>query len=236
MSEWKKPERIVGVMALAIALLAIILPAVMPAPSLRLRGGPLVHLPFNIGGSEEGRLLYSEKFTGVDRIALQAANSLVKIERSEGASEVAVSIYGKGGGHYNVDKRSGILVVNASNVLVKIELPGSKPIPLTARVENGMLKAEGVILDTIVLENGMGAVEARVVKSGRIIASNSFAKFALSGKGGIKLEAHSLNGAVSVTGDYEYTLTSGEAEIGKGPNTVYVEAKNTYLSIRVRGQ
>jgi len=237
-------ERIAGIVAVTIALLAVAAPILAPPPDfgflkkLGITGGREA-LPIDVGlGVPQVSSIpvtYNGSFSGPAALEIDAQSSIVLLQ--EGGREINVVV--RGGHDYSVSESGGKIKVSASSVVVVVTAPrgslDSVSLKLMSSLVNGSVSAPLQLRAvstkfSITLIAGDGSSDLRLSSSaGTLVVVHEPGS-------GVKLSVSAARSVVVVEGEYSRQIVDGHAEIGEGPYTVSIDADNSYLAVRVTGR
>ncbi len=229
MSEWKRPERIAGLIAVAIAVLAVITPLVAPPPA------PLPHiLPH--GGTWPTVPSTGNKtatYPAVPTVQVSAANSVVVLDEAP-QDNITVSAVGL----HSAYVEDGVLHIEANGGVVRIRIPHTIRDVQLKLVNSKAAVATNATLHVKAVNSRFTVVLAATGnRSSSMKLLNSYVTLVVKHAGsGVRLKLSSMGGVITVEGDYSYQLTMGTAELGSGPYLLTVDASNSHVTVRVRGQ
>lgn len=229
----EKRERIAGIVAITIALIAVIAPLAAPPPDFGILK--------TLGALKSGKygeqalnapVTYNESFTGARRISVSVSNGIVVLK--EGGQEINIVIRGTG----HATEENGTITVTAGNAAIIVTAPPGSISSLKLKAVNSIVR--GITGSPLEMDatNAVFNITLAVTGPVKLNLMNSYGYLEVrhpEGKG-VKVSARVTNGAVKITGDYERSISFGTAEVGEGPYLVSISAMNSYVKVRVTGQ
>ncbi len=229
----EKRERIAGVVAITIALIAVIAPLAAPPPDFGILKTLGALKSWKYGEQAlNAPVTYNESFTGVRRISVSVSNGIVVLK--EGGQEINIVIRGTG----HATKENGTITVTAGNAAIIVTAPPGSISSLKLKAANSIIR--GLTGSPLEMDatNTVFNITLAVTGPVKLNLMNSYGYLEVRHPEdkGVKVSARVTNGVVKITGDYERSISFGTSEVGEGPYLLSISAMNSYVKVRVTGQ